>query len=92
MPALVAAEAREAACEDAARKKLAELPLDEGGQALTSAAGSRLLEEGLEVLAEHAMQHAVLGPPAEVGARAALAVAVGPPPGRVRTLFHAAQS
>ena len=51
MPALVAAKSREAAREHAAREKLAELPLDEGGQALAAAAQSRLLEEGFEVFA-----------------------------------------
>jgi len=51
VPALVAAKSREAAREHAAREKLAQLPLDEGGQPLAAAAGSPLLEEALEVLA-----------------------------------------
>jgi hypothetical protein len=52
---LVAAEAREAACQDAATKKFAKLPLDEHGHAI--ACDSRLLED----LAEHMMEHSVLG-------------------------------
>src|SRR5207249_3386376 len=53
----VAAESGEATCHDATGEKLAKLPLDEGGQALAVAAGPRFLEEGLEVLAEHDVEH-----------------------------------
>jgi hypothetical protein len=63
---LVAAEAREAACQDAARKKFAKLPLDEHGQAIAVVACFRLREEGLKVLAEDPMQHVVLGTPRRV--------------------------
>src|SRR5215475_10080498 len=54
------------------------LPLDEGGQALAAAACPRLLEEGLKLLAEHAMEDAVLGAPAHVRAQSAIAAAVDP--------------
>jgi hypothetical protein len=81
VPALVAAEAGEAACEDAAGKKFAKLPLDEQGQTIASVAPSRLLEEGLKVLAEHVVEHSVLGAAALVRARSTLARAIDPVPG-----------
>ena len=78
----VAAESGEATGHYAAGEKLAKLPLDEGGQTLARAAAfSRFLEERLEVFAEHAMENSVLGAPAYVRARSAIALAVDPRPG-----------
>jgi hypothetical protein len=70
-----AAESGEAARHDATGEKLPKLPLDEGGHALAAAACPRLLEEGLKLLAEHAMEDAVLGAPAHVRAQSAIAAA-----------------
>ncbi len=82
MSAPVAAESGEATGHYAAGEKLAKLPLDEGGQTLARAAAfSRFLEERLEVFAEHAMENSVLGAPAYVRARSAIALAVDPRPG-----------
>jgi len=47
----IAAKSGEATREHSAGEKLAQLPLDEGGQALAVAAGSPGLEEAPEVLA-----------------------------------------
>ena len=45
----------------AAGQELAELLLDEAGQAALVPAGGDFLEEGLEVLANHGVEHGVLG-------------------------------
>ena len=50
VPALIAAEAGKAARQDTARKKFAELPLDEHWQTVPVVACSRLREEGLDKL------------------------------------------
>jgi hypothetical protein len=49
-------------------------------------------EKALEMLAEHDVEHAVLGAPAHVLARSALARSVDPLPGRGRIRLHVAES
>ena len=66
-----AAEAGEAAGHDAAAEEGAQLALDEARQPLAAAAPPRLGEKGLEVLADHALQDAVLGVAAHAGVPAA---------------------
>jgi hypothetical protein len=92
VPAAVAAESGEAARHGAAGEKLPKLPLDEGGQALAAVACPRLLEEGLELLAEHAMEDAVLRAPAHVRAQSAIAAAVDPLGGFEPARLHVAGS
>src|SRR5262249_39007716 len=91
-PALVAAETGETACEDAARKKVAKLPLNGHGQAIAGVARPRLLEEGLEVLAEDPMQHGVLWPSGRVGPRRTPAVPLGLGADRIAARLHEARS
>jgi hypothetical protein len=71
VPAAVAAEPGKAARHDAAGDKLAKLPFDEDGQAITVVACSSLGEERLEVLAKDAAQNSVLGPPRLIWPRGA---------------------
>jgi hypothetical protein len=92
LPAAVAAESGEAARHDAAGEKLPKLPLDEGGQALAAAARPRLLEEALKLLAENAVEDAVLGAPAHVRAQSAIAAAVDPLAGVEPARLHAGGS
>jgi len=47
--------------EHAAREELAELLLDEAGQAAAVAAGRDVSEEGLQVLPNDGVEHGVLG-------------------------------
>lgn len=47
--------------QDAAGQELAELPLDEPGQAVPAAMRCRLAEEGIEMLPDHAVEHRMLG-------------------------------
>ena len=52
---------REAMAQHAAREELAELLLDEAGQAMSVAAVRDFPEEGLQVLADDRVEHGVLG-------------------------------
>jgi hypothetical protein len=79
VPAVVAAEAGEAARQDGAGNELAELPLDELGEPI--AGRSRLLEEGFEAFAKDAVQDSFVAPPGLVGAGCAGGYARKPDPG-----------
>ena len=59
--ALGAPQAREAVRQDPARQEVPELLLHECGQRGTVRVASGRLEEGVEVLIDHAVQHRVLG-------------------------------
>ena len=52
---------REAMAQHAAREELAELLLDEAGQAVSVAAVRDCPEEGFEVFADDGVEHGVLG-------------------------------
>lgn len=73
---------------DAAGEKLAELPLDERGQAVAMAR-SGFGEEGFKVLAEHLMEDALLGPATHVRARTP---ALSSTSDRVLARLHTARS
>ncbi len=88
----IAPKAGKAACQDTARKKFAELPLDEHWQAIAVAARSRLREEGLEVLLENPMKHAVLWLPGHVRPLRAPIVLGRPGTNRVACCLHARAS
>ncbi|HSP98984.1 MAG TPA: hypothetical protein VL049_17315 [Candidatus Dormibacteraeota bacterium] len=64
----------ETARHHAAGEKLAQLPLHEARQPLPAAALARLGEKGLEVLADDAVQDALLGLAAHVGVAPAAAL------------------
>jgi len=59
--AVGAPKPREAVGQDPAREELAELLLDEAGQAVSVAAVRGFSQEGLEVLANDGVQDGVLG-------------------------------
>ena len=66
MRAVTTAKAREAARHHAAGEELPQLALNESRYTLAAAALACLGEEGLEVLAHHAVEHALLGLTAHV--------------------------
>jgi len=90
--AVVAAESAEATRHDAAREELPELTLDEGGETFSVAAGSRLLQKRIEVLAKHLMEHPVLGMAANVGAESVVAPDFDSLPPRGADCLHRAAS
>jgi len=59
--AVATAEAREAVCQDAAREEVSELLLHECRHGVAIGVLRRHLQERLQMLVDHAVQHTVLG-------------------------------